>query len=140
VAAVFRPLRETFGACVLTSLFGTAAPFFPTARLMPYHVVAFTLAQVRQGSLAFQRQLSGILRDSTEIKVYSASPFDLDERRRIKDRFGGDVVYFFNEAARQECIRLGLDVKFIAEIPDEQLPRRRALIVGVPDQRADRPA
>jgi hypothetical protein len=107
---------------------------------MSYHVVAFTLAQVRQGSLAFQRQLSGVLRDSTEIKVYSASPFDLDERRRIKDRFGGDVVYFFNEAARQECIRLGLDMKFIAEIPDEQLPRRRALIVGVPDQRADRPA
>ena len=46
---------------------------------------------------------------------------------------------FFNEAARQECIRLGLDLKFMAEIPDEQLPRRRALVVGIPDPpKADR--
>ena len=31
-----------------------------------------------------------------------ASPFDLEERRRVKDRFGGDIVYFFNDAAYQE--------------------------------------
>src|SRR6266436_2983150 len=102
---------------------------------MPYHVVAFTLAQVRQGALTFQRQLSAILRDFPELRVYSASPFDLDERRRIKDRFGGDVVYFFNDAARQECTRLGLQIKYIAEIPDDQLPRRRSLVVGIPEQR-----
>jgi hypothetical protein len=28
---------------------------------------------------------------------------------------------------------LGLEVPFIAEIPDAQLPRRRALVVGIPD-------
>jgi hypothetical protein len=100
---------------------------------MPYHVLALTMTQVRQGGLQFQRDLTDALRESKEIKVYSASPFDLDERRRVKDRFGGDVVYFFNDAAYQECMRLGLDVQFIAEVPEDQLPRRRALFVGIPD-------
>jgi len=99
---------------------------------MPYHVVALTLAQVRQGALAFQRELGDALRESKELKVYSASPFDLDERRRVKDRFGGDIVYFFNDAAHQECVRRGLDLNFIAEVADDELPRRRALVVGVP--------
>jgi len=99
---------------------------------MSYHVVAFTMAQVRQGALEFQRRLSAVLRESRELKVYSASPFDLDERRRAKDRFGGDVVYFFNDVARQECSRMGLNLQFVAEIPDEELPRRRALVVGIP--------
>jgi len=99
---------------------------------MSYHVVALTLAQVRQGALAFQRELGDALRELKELKVYSASPFDLDERRRLKDRFGGDVVYFFNDAAHQECLRLGLDLEFIAEISDDELPRRRALVVGIP--------
>lgn len=99
------------------------------------------MTQVRQGALAFQRQLSAVQRDSPELKVYSASPFDLDERRRIKDRFGGDVVYFFNDAARRKCIQLGVDLQFIAEIPDDELPRRRALVVGIPEHmhKADRP-
>jgi hypothetical protein len=100
---------------------------------MPYHVLALTMAQVRQGGLEFQRQLGPILRDAKDLKVYSASPFDLDERRRLKDRFGGDVVYFFNDAAQQECVRLGLDLEFAADIPDAELPRRRTLVVGIPD-------
>jgi hypothetical protein len=100
---------------------------------MSYHVVALTMTQVRQGGLQFQRDLTDALREAKELKVYSASPFDLDERRRVKDRFGGDVVYFFNDIAYQECMRLGLEVQFIAEVPDDQLPRRRALFVGIPD-------
>jgi hypothetical protein len=100
---------------------------------MPYHVVAFTMAQVRTGALEFQRQLGGIVRDVRDLKVYSASPFDLDERRRLKDRFGGDVVYFFNDIALQESLRLGLEVPFIAQIPDAELPRRRTLVVGIPE-------
>jgi hypothetical protein len=100
---------------------------------MAYHVVALTMAQVRQGGLEFQRQLSAVLRESKELKVYSPSPFDLEERRRAKDRFGGDVVYFFNDAARQECGRLGLHLRFVAEIPDEELPRRRTVVVGMPE-------
>src|SRR5438105_719675 len=103
------------------------------SKLMSYHVVAFTLAQVRQGALAFQRRLGAILRESKDLKVYSASPFDLDERRRLRERFGGDVVYFFNDAALQECARLSLDLLFIAEVPDSELPRRRALVVGIPE-------
>ncbi len=101
---------------------------------MPYHVVALTMTQVRQGGLAFQRELGAILRDSSDVKVYSCSPFDLEERRRIKDRFGGDVVYFFNDAARRECARLDIDLQFVAEISDNELPRRRALVVGIPEQ------
>jgi len=101
---------------------------------MPYHVVSFTMAQVRQGALGFQRQLSAVLRERPEIKVYSVSPFDLDERRRAKDRFGGDVVYFLNDAACQECERLGLDMKFLAEISDDELPPRRTLVIGMPDR------
>src|SRR5580698_491458 len=97
---------------------------------MAYHVVALTMAQVRQGALEFQRELSAALRDGSDLKVYSASPFDLDERRRLKDLFGGDVVYFFNDAARWECARLGLDLKFAGEVSDEELPKRRVLVVG----------
>jgi hypothetical protein len=102
---------------------------------MPYHVVAFTMAQVRQGALEFQRQLSAVLRDASGLKVYSASPFDLDQRRRAKDRFGGDIVYFFNDSARQESQRLGLNLHFIAEIPEEELPRRRTVVVGLPESK-----
>ncbi len=101
---------------------------------MPYRVVSFTMAQVRQGALGFQRELSAILRERPDIKVYSVSPFDLDERRRVKDRFGGDIVYFLNDTARQECERLGLNLKFLAEISDDELPRRRTLVIGMPDR------
>jgi hypothetical protein len=103
---------------------------------MSYHVVALTMAQVRQGGLEFQRQLSAFVRDSPALKVYSVSPFDLEERRRAKDRFGGDVVYFFNQAAREECSRLGLNLQFTAEIPDDELPRRRTVVVGMPEPKA----
>jgi len=92
------------------------------------------MAQVRQGALGFQRELGAALSDSSDLKVYSASPFDLDERRRLRDRFGGDVVYFFNDAARRESWRLGLDLQFAGEIGDEELPRRRVVVVGRPDQ------
>ncbi len=102
---------------------------------MSYHVVAFTMAQVRQGALEFQRQLGAALPDSRELKVYSASPFDLEERRRIKDRFGGDIVYFLNDAAWRECQSLGLNLQFIADIPDEELPRRRSVVVGLPESK-----
>jgi hypothetical protein len=100
---------------------------------MSYHVVAFTMAQVRQGALGFQRQLSVALREMSGLKVYSASPFDLEARRRIKDRFGGDIVYFFNEVAWQECWRLGINLQSAAEISEEELPRRRAVVVGMPE-------
>ena len=91
------------------------------------------MAQVRQGALEFQRRLSAVVRDASDLKVYSPSPFDLDERRRAKERFGGDVVYFFNDVAREECARLGLDLQFVAEISDEELPRRRTVVVGMPE-------
>ena len=100
---------------------------------MSYHVVALTLAQVRRGALGFQRQLGISLREVSELKVYSASPFDLEGRRRIKERFGGDVVYFFNDAAWQECQRLGIELEFVAEVSVEELPRRRAVVVGTPE-------
>jgi hypothetical protein len=100
---------------------------------MSYHVVAFTMAQVRQGALEFQRQLSAVLREQRDLKVYSVSPFALEERRRFKDRFGGDVIYFFNDAAR-DLIRLhGSGLQFVAEIPDTELPSRRTLVIGIPD-------
>jgi hypothetical protein len=103
---------------------------------MSYRVIAFTMAQVRHGALDFQRELGAILRDAPELKVYSASPFDLDERRRVKDRFGGDIVYFFNDVAYQETKRLGLDLQFTAEIQEEELPRRRTVVVGMPESKA----
>lgn len=93
------------------------------------------MAQVRQGALGFQRDLGAVLRERPEIKVYSASPFDLDERRRFKDRFGGDIVYFLNDAASQECERMGLDLNFLADLSEDELPRRRTLVVGMPEPR-----
>jgi hypothetical protein len=100
---------------------------------MAYRVISLTMAQVRQGALGFQRDLSAVLRERPDIKVYSVSPFDLDERRRFKDRFGGDVVYFLNDAAAQECARLGINLQFLAEISEDELPRRRTLFVGIPE-------
>src|SRR5271156_4290614 len=101
---------------------------------MPYRVISFTMAQVRQGALGFHRDLGAVLREHPEIKVYSVSPFDLDERRRFKDRFGGDIVYFLNDAAWQECERLGLSLQSLAEIADDELPRRRTMFVGIPER------
>ena len=101
---------------------------------MLYRVISFTMAQVRQGALGFQRELSAVLRERPEIKVFSVSPFDLDERRRFKDQFGGDILYFLNDAAWEECERLGLNLQFLAEISDDELPRRRTLVVGMPDR------
>lgn len=95
-----------------------AAPLPSSVGLMAYHVVAFTLAQVRQGALGFQRQLSAALRESSQLKVYAVSPFDLEERRRMKERFGGDVVYFFNDAARGLCQLQGLKLRFVAEVAE----------------------
>jgi len=46
------------------------------------------------------------------------------------------VVYFFNDAARQECKRLGLNLQFVAEVRDDEVPRRRALVVGIPERAA----
>jgi len=101
---------------------------------MTYRVIAFTMAQVRQGALGFQRQLGTALRESPAIKVYSVSPFDLDERRRIKDRFGGDIVYFLNEAAYEASLGLGIDLNILGEVTEEELPRRRTLVVGTPER------
>lgn len=92
------------------------------------------MAQVRQGALGFQRQLSAVLRELPDIKVYAVSPFDLEERRRAKDRFGGDIVYFLNDAACEECTRQGLNLQFLAEVSDDELPRRRTLVVGMPER------
>jgi hypothetical protein len=102
---------------------------------MLYHVVAFTMAQVRQGALGFQRALSEVLRQLPAIKVYSVSPFDLDERRRFKDRFGGDIVYFFNDVAWLECERLSLNLQSSGEVSEDEMPRRRTVVVGTPQSR-----
>jgi hypothetical protein len=96
------------------------------------------MAQVRQGALGFQRDLNSALREQGDIKVYSVSPFDLDERRRFKDRFGGDIVYFLNQPAWQECDRLNLGLQCLAEISEEELPRRRSLVIGIPEPRSGR--
>jgi hypothetical protein len=101
---------------------------------MGYRVISFTMAQVRQGALRFQRELGGLLRERPDIKVYSVSPFDLDERRRFKDRFGGDIVYFLNDAAWQECESLGIELNALGELSDNELPRRRTLVVGMPER------
>ena len=105
---------------------------------MAYRVIAFTMAQVRQGALNFQRELTAVLRERPEIKVYSANPFDLDERRRARDRFGGDIVYFLNDAAWQECERLDLDLQFLSDVPEDELPRRRTVVVGMPESKSVR--
>jgi hypothetical protein len=104
---------------------------------MFYRVLSLTMAQVRQGALGFQRELSAVLSEHPEIKVYSVSPFDLDERRRFKDRFGGDIVYFFNDAAWQEGDRMGLDLRFVGKVSEEELPRRRSVVVGKPERAGD---
>ena len=106
----------------------------PPQQPMAYRVIAFTMAQVRQGALAWHRQLDAVLREHPDLKVFSASPFDLDERRRMKDRFGGDIVYFFNEAACRAAEELDIRLEFSAEIAEAELPRRRSLVVGTPQR------
>ena len=128
-------------ACYASPLGGATGILarLPLLQTMAYRVVAFTMAQVRQGALGFQRELSAILRERPDIKVYSVSPFDLDERRRFKDRFGGDIVYFLNDAACQEGARLGLKLQFLGEIADDELPRRRTVFVGMPERTGGAP-
>jgi peroxiredoxin len=99
---------------------------------MPYHVVAFTMAQVRTGALDFQRHLSAIVQGQKDIKVYQVSPFDLDERKRFRDRFGGDIVYFLNDAARAACDLDGVEMQYLADIPESELPKRKTLVIGIP--------
>ena len=101
---------------------------------MYYKVIAFTMAQIRQGALSWQRQLGNILHEKPEIKIYSASPFDLDERKRMKDRFGGDIVYFFNDAAFAAAEELDLQLNFLAAAEEGELPKRRTLVVGIPER------
>ena len=129
-------MQERFRAKVVPapSLHLKELLFFPES--MVYRVVAFTMAQVRQGALGFQRSLSAVLREQPDVKVYSVSPFDLDERRRFKDRFGGDIVYFLNEPAWLACERLNLGLEPLAEIPENELPRRRSVVIGLPEQRS----
>ena len=103
---------------------------------MAYRVVSLTMMQVRQGGLGFQRELSALLDEHPDIKVYSVSPFDLDERRRFRERFGGDVVYFFNDAAERESARLGMKLNFAGEVTEEEMPRRRSVVVGKPERRS----
>lgn len=91
------------------------------------------MAQVRQGALNFQRQLTAVLREFPDIKVYAVSPFDLEERRRFKDRFGGDIVYFLNDAAWQQCEHMGVDLQSLGEIADAELPRRKSVVAGKPE-------
>jgi hypothetical protein len=100
---------------------------------MSYHVVALTMAQVRQGGLAFQRELSSVVARSRDLKVYAVNPFDLDERKRARDRFGGDIVYFFNDAARAACQTLGIPLNYVAEIQESELPQKRSVVVGLPE-------
>jgi len=45
-------------------------------------------------------------------------------------------VYFLNDAACQECERLGHKMQFLAKISDDELPRRRTLVVGMPGPRS----
>lgn len=106
---------------------------------MSYKVIALTMAQIRQGALNWQRQLGNILREKPEIKIYSASPFDLDERKRMKDRFGGDIVYFFNDAAFAAAEELDLQLNFLATAEEEDLPKRRTLAVGIPERSSTKP-
>ena len=118
-------------------LVGTGEPpkgCYSSSATMSYRVVSLTMAQVRQGALGFQRELSAVLGEYPEIKVYAVSPFDLEERRRFKDRFGGDIVYFFNDAAYRECERMGLNLQFAGEISADELPRRRTVFVGMPER------
>jgi len=37
--------------------------------------------------------------------------------------------------ASQESERLGLNLQFIAEIPDAELPRKRTVVVGMPESK-----
>src|SRR6266478_2724398 len=44
------------------------------------------------------------------------------------------IVYFLNDTACQECRRLGLNLQFLDEISDDELPRRRTVVVGMPER------
>jgi hypothetical protein len=126
--------REGFNPTAGSASLARKDCYASLAKTMAYRVVAFTMMQVRQGALEFQRQLGGALREFPAIKVYSVSPFDLDERRRFRDRFGGDIVYFFNDAGYEAALNFGLDLNFLGEVAEEELPRRRTLVVGTPER------
>ena len=96
---------------------------------MSYRVVSFTMAQVRQGALAFNANWERLLRECEDIKVYSSA-------RSISTNVAGsriglaEISSILQRTGVGECERLGMDLQVVAEIPDHELPRRRTLVLG----------
>jgi hypothetical protein len=42
-------------------------------------------------------------------------------------------VYFLNDQARIACELDGVEMAYLAEIPETELPKRKTLVIGIPD-------
>jgi len=115
---------------------------------MSYHVVVLSRQQVAAGALSFQDQLSSALMQRMvqlnqdlatvqatgytgrlnapcqAVEILTVSPFPFDQYQAVREQYGRGafVVLFFNNAAREACETYGIELDYLREIPDNELP------------------
>jgi hypothetical protein len=126
---------------------------------MPFHAVALSRQEVAGGALRFQDQLANALRrravelteeagalraggyvgglnvERRDVEVLTLAPFPFDEFVRVRNQFGERAfsVLFLNDAAREACERLGIELEYARAIPEGELPRNTAVFLRLPD-------
>jgi len=87
---------------------------------MAYRVIAFTMAQVRQGALNFQRELTAVLRERPEIKVYSANP-SISMNAAGPGTASGRHRVLPQRRGMAGVRATRLDLQFLADVPEDEL-------------------
>jgi len=115
---------------------------------MPFHVVVLSRPQIAAGALRFQDQLRDALMQravelglpvaamrtagyggkldvpSKTVEIYALNQFPLEQFQPVADQFGKDAstILFFNDAAREACEMYGIQLNYVKQIPDSELP------------------
>ncbi len=101
---------------------------------MSYRVVSFTMAQVRQGALGFQRELSAIAARASRDQGVFGEPVRPGRTPPFQRSVWGRYRLLLQRRGMSGMRAPGLDLQFVGEISDDELPRRRTLVVGIPER------
>ena len=130
-----------------------------------YHVVAYTRQEYNEGGNRFLGQLSDrLIQRMTEVtdyidalraagnlnqlnipsehvEVLSIHTFPFEEYHAVRGRFGGEdafLVLFLNDPARVACAEFRIDVRYVAEVPDAELPENLGVALSLENYRVPR--
>jgi hypothetical protein len=124
---------------------------------MSFHVVVLSHQQVAAGALRFQDQLSEALMQrgvelglpiaairtagyggkldvpSKLVEIYALNQFPFERFQRVAGQFGKDAsaILFFNDAAREACEMYGIQLSYVKEIPDSDLPTNLGVFLSL---------